>query len=165
MTPVATKKSGRAEDGDVLTAVENVKRRLPAGRDIRPVGNPGAEAPRKSRHEEAVSHRVPRCCQSESLAPRHLPLVEILIDTHAEFQELVVASTLKVLKAVLEEDRATVCGQRHAYQPARRAYRAGHAPSQVVLGGRKVVMPCPRVRRDGEEVPVPTVQAFTDRTR
>lgn len=75
------------------------------------------------------------------------------------------ASTLKVLKAMLEEDRATVCGPRHAYQLARRAYRAGHAPSQVVLGGRKVVMRRPRVRRDGEEVPLPTVQAFTARTR
>ena len=69
---------------------------------------------------------------------RHLPLVEILMDTEAELQELVVASGLKVLEAMLEEDRAAVCGPRYAHQAARRAYRAGHAPSQVVLGGRKV---------------------------
>ena len=42
------------------------------------------------------------------------------------------------------------------------AYRAGHAPSQVVLGGRKVAIRRPRARRDGTEVPLPTVRAFTD---
>ena len=97
--------------------------------------------------------------QSESPAPRHLPLV--VIDTQAELQELVVTSGLKVLEAMLEEDRVAVCGPRYAHQPARRAYRAGHAPSEVVLGGRKVAVRRPRVRRDGHEVPLPSVQAFT----
>ena len=54
--------------------------------------------------------------------------------TQAEFQELVVASGLKVLEAMLEEDRAAVCGPRYAHQPARQASRTGHTPSQVVLG-------------------------------
>ena len=35
-------------------------------------------------------------------------------------------------------------------------------PSQVVLGGHKVAIRRPRVRRDGMEVPLPTAQAFTD---
>ena len=72
------------------------------------------------------------------------------------------ASGLKVLEAMLEEDRAAVCGPRYAHQAARRAYRAGHAPSQVVLGGRKVAIRRPRARRTGTEVPLPTVRAFTD---
>ena len=108
------------------------------------------------------SRTVPRRRQSVSPTPRHLPLVDILIDTQAELQELVVASGLKVLEAMLEEDRAAVCGPRYAHQPARQAYRAGHTPSQVVLGGRKVAMRRPRARRDGTEVPLPTVRAFTD---
>ena len=83
------------------------------------------------------SRIVARRRQSASPAPRHLPLVDILIDTQAELQELVVASGLKVLEAMLEEDRAAVCGPRYAHQAARQAYRAGHAPSQVVLGGRQ----------------------------
>ena len=83
------------------------------------------------------SRTVTRRRQSESPAPRHLPLVEILVDTQAELQELVVASGLKVLEAMLEEDRGAVCGPRYAHQPERQAYRAGHTPSQVVLGGRK----------------------------
>ena len=107
------------------------------------------------------SHTVPRRRQSASPASRHLPLVDILIDAQAELQELVIASGLRVLEAMLEEDRAAVCGPRYAHQPARHAYRAGHAPSQVVLGGHKVATRRPRVRRDGMEVPLPTAQAFT----
>ena len=108
------------------------------------------------------SHTVPRRRQSASPASRHLPLVDILIDAQAELQELVIASGLRVLEAMLEEDRAAVCGPRYAHQPARHAYRAGHAPSQAVLGGHKVAIRRPRVRRDGMEVPLPTAQAFTD---
>ena len=100
--------------------------------------------------------------QSALPAPRHLPLVAILVDAQAELQELVVASGLKVLAAMLEADRVAVCGPRYAHQPAWRASRAGHAPSEVVLGGRKVALRRPRVRRDGQEVALPSVQAFTN---
>ena len=108
------------------------------------------------------SRTVPRRRQSVSPTPRHLPLVDILIDTQAELQELVVASGLQVLEAMLEEDRAAVCGPRYAHQPARQAYRTGPTPSQVVLGGRKVAMRWPRARRAGEEVPLPTARAFAN---
>ena len=108
------------------------------------------------------SRTVPRRRQSVSPTPRHLPLVDILIATQAELQALVVASGLKVLAAMLEEDRAAGCGPRYAHQPARQAYRTGHTPSQVVLGGRKVAMRRPRARRAGEEVPLPTARAFAN---
>ena len=62
---------------------------------------------------------------------------------------------------MLEADRVAVCGPRDAHQPARRASRAGHAPSEVVLGGRKVALRRPRVRCYGQEVALPSVQAFT----
>ena len=107
------------------------------------------------------SRTVPRRRQSVSPTPRHLPLVDILIDTQAELQELVVASGLKVLEAMLDEDRAAVCGPRYAHQPARQAYRTGHTPSQVVLGGRKVAIRRPRARRAGEEVPLPTARGHS----
>ena len=94
------------------------------------------------------SRTVPRRRQSVSPTPRYLPLVDILIDTQAELQELVVASGLKVLEAMLEEDRTAVCGPLYAHQPERQAYRAGHTPSQVVLSGRKVAMRRPRARRE-----------------
>ena len=72
------------------------------------------------------SRTVIRRRQSESPALRHLPLVDILVDAQAELQELVVQSGLKVLEAMLEEDRVAVCGPRYAHPPERRASRAGH---------------------------------------
>ena len=106
------------------------------------------------------SRTVIRRRQSESPALRHLPLVDILVDAQAELQELVVQSGLKVLEAILEEDRVAVCGPRYAHPPERRASRAGHAPSEVVLGGRTVALRRPRVRHAGQEVALPTFRAF-----
>ena len=100
----------------------------------------------------------------ESPAVRSLPLVELLVDTKAELFELMVRSGLRVLDAMLEEDRTTLCGPRYAHPPERTASRAGKVPSEVVLGGRKLAVQRPRVRADGREVPLPTFQtlAHTD---
>lgn len=38
-------------------------------------------------------------------SPRHLPLVDLLVDAQSELFELAVRSGLKVLEAMLEEDR------------------------------------------------------------
>lgn len=96
----------------------------------------------------------------ETPVVRSLPLVEFLVDTKAELFELMVRSGLRVLDAMLEEDRTTLCGPRYAHQPKRTASRAGTVPSEVVVGGRKVVMQRPRVRTEGREVPLPTFQAL-----
>jgi len=96
----------------------------------------------------------------ESPAVRSLPLVELLVDTKADLFELMVRSGLRVLDAMLEEDRTALCGPRYAHQPERAAVRAGTVPSEVVLGGRKVAVQRPRVRADGREVPLPTFQAL-----
>ena len=100
----------------------------------------------------------------ESPAVRSLPLVELLVDTKAELFELMVRSGLRVLDAMLEEDGTALCGPRYAHQPARAASRAGTVPSEVVLGGRKVVQR-PRVRADGREVPLPTFRRWRMRIR
>jgi hypothetical protein len=89
-----------------------------------------------------------------------LPLVDLLIDTRAELTELVVRSGMKVLEAMLEEDRVAVCGPRYAHQADRAAGRAGTTASAVVLGGRKVQIRRPRVRAGKTEVPLPTFQTM-----
>ena len=96
----------------------------------------------------------------ESPAVRSLPLVDVLVDTKAELLELMVRSGLRVLDAMLEEDRTAICGPRYAHTAARQASRAGTVPSEVVLGGRKVAIQRPRVRAGGREVPLPTVQTL-----
>jgi transposase-like protein len=95
-------------------------------------------------------------------APRHLPLVDLLVDTRAELMELAVASELKVLHVMLEDDRTAICGPRYVHRPDRQAIRAGTVPSEVVFGGRKVAIRRPRVRANGHEVPLPTFHAFAD---
>ena len=76
--------------------------------------------------------------------------------------ELAVASGLKVLQQMLEDDRTAACGPRYQHQPDRQASRAGTVASEVVLGGRKVQMRRPRVRAGGAEVALPTFTAFAD---
>jgi len=104
------------------------------------------------------SRTVDRSNQVDSPTQRHLPLVDLLVDTRAELMELAVNSGLKVLHMMLEEDRRAICGPRYQHQADRTASRAGTVPSEVVLGGRKVGIRRPRVRRDGAEVPLPTFQ-------
>jgi hypothetical protein len=95
-------------------------------------------------------------------SPRHLPLVDLLVDARTELFELAVRSGLKVLTTMLEEDRTALCGPRYAHLAERGATRAGTVSSEVVLGGRKVAVRRPRVRAGGQEVPLPTFQAMAD---
>lgn len=106
------------------------------------------------------SRTVDRSDQVDSRRQRHLPLVDLLVDTRAELMELAIASGLKVLETMLEEDRTAICGQRYQHQVARQASRAGTVPSEVVLGGRKVALRRPRVRATGAEVPLPTFRVM-----
>jgi transposase-like protein len=68
---------------------------------------------------------------------------------------------MKVLEALLEEDRIAVCGPPYAHQADRAAGRAGTTASTVVLGGRKVEIRRPRVRAGKQEVPLPTFEAMS----
>ena len=108
------------------------------------------------------SRTVDRSHQGDSPRQRHLPLVDLLVDTRAELMELAVASGLKVLTTMLEEDRTAICGPRYQHQADRNAVRAGTVSSEVVLGGRKVAIRRPRVRAEGQEVALPTFHAFAD---
>ena len=94
---------------------------------------------------------------------RHLPLVDLLVDTRTELFELAMRSGLKVFTAMLEEDRTAVCGPRYAHEPDRPASRAGTVRSEVVLGGRKVAIQRPRVRTADGEVALPTFKTMAQR--
>ena len=50
------------------------------------------------------SRTVDRAGQVDSSLQRHLPLVDVLVDTRAELMELAVASGLQVLHTMLEDD-------------------------------------------------------------
>jgi transposase-like protein len=75
---------------------------------------------------------------------------------------LAVGTGLGVLGSLLEADVDRLVGPKGRHNPGRSAVRHGTQPGQVTLGGRRVRVDRPRVRRaDGAgEVSLPTWQAF-----
>jgi hypothetical protein len=61
---------------------------------------------------------------------------------------------------MLEADREALCGPRYAHS-GHGAHRAGHAPGELAMGGRRVEVKRPRVRSvEGRELPLPTWEHF-----
>jgi len=52
---------------------------------------------------------------------RHLPYVDLLVDTKTELLELALRSGLRVFATMLEEDRTAICGPRYTHAPDRPA--------------------------------------------
>ena len=79
-------------------------------------------------------------------------------------RELVFDEGMGRLYEILEEERTAVCGPRYAQGPERDGRRMGHAPGELVLGGRLVKVRRPRARTlDGQEVTLPSWAAFRAR--
>lgn len=87
--------------------------------------------------------------------------MEVIVALKDGLRELVVSSGMQVLEALLEDDREKLCGPKKKPQIEREAYRYGYDQGQLVMGGRKVSVAKPRVRRvHGGEVPLPMWEAF-----
>lgn len=88
-----------------------------------------------------------------------LPVAEQMREGLREF---VVSAGLKTLAALLEAERTELCGPRYRHDSDRRAHRAGSAPGELVMGGRRVSVKRPRARSvEGREVPLPTWEEFS----
>ena len=86
-----------------------------------------------------------------------------MFDARATLHEAIVSAGMSVLGAMLEEERAKLCGPRYAHEPGRSATRAGHADGELALGGRRMRVRRPRVRSvDGDEVTLETWERFAD---
>lgn len=78
-----------------------------------------------------------------------------------DLREFVIAAGTAALGAVLEEERTQAVGPRYEHLPTRRARRAGSAPGELVMGGRRVQVRRPRARTlDGSEIQLPSWTAF-----
>ena len=74
----------------------------------------------------------------------------------------VILSGFGFVQDELEAERTRLCGERYAHQEHRQAVRAGHVPSSLVLGGRRVEMRRPRARSvDGQELRLPSWQGWS----
>ncbi len=73
-------------------------------------------------------------------------LFTVLSDSREDLHELIVRTGLDVFRAMLEDERTSVCGLRSRPSADRTAYRHGYDDGELVLGGRKVLVKKPRVR-------------------
>jgi hypothetical protein len=60
----------------------------------------------------------------------------------------VIGAGLAWVDEVLERERVALCGERYAHLADRRAQRAGHGASSLVLGGRRVAVQRPASTRN-----------------
>jgi transposase-like protein len=78
--------------------------------------------------------------------------------------ETVIGAGLACVDEVLERERGALCGERYERVAERRALRAGHVASSLVLGGRRVAVKRPRARSvEGRELRLPSWQEWSAR--
>ena len=86
-----------------------------------------------------------------------LPLLDVLTDARTAFFGLCLDAGQQVLRTMMEQDRAQLCGPKHVPNPERRAMRGGSTRGEVTLGGRRILVPRLRVRSvDGHELALPS---------
>lgn len=86
-----------------------------------------------------------------------LPVAGVLRDVQSAFFGLCIDAGKAVLAAMMETERAALCGPKGCPDAKRTAYRGGHTRSQVVLGGRRIAIARPRARAvDAGELSLPT---------
>src|SRR5947208_5681933 len=65
-----------------------------------------------------------------------LPVLDVLADTRTAFFGLCLDAGQQVLRTLMEQERARLCGPKNVPNPERRAYRGGSVRGEVTLGGR-----------------------------
>src|SRR4051794_7915527 len=94
-------------------------------------------------------------------ARKQLMMPSLATVLRAELHAFVISAGMRAVEELLEEDRALICGPRYEHAIARKASRAGHAPGELVLGGRRVQVKRPRARTvEGHEVALPAWAHF-----
>jgi transposase-like protein len=82
--------------------------------------------------------------------------------TKALLREFVLEAGLETVKAVFSEEAAELAGPKGRRRADRIAHHWGTAPAELVMGGRKVILPRPRVRSvEGRELTLPSVARFS----
>src|SRR5215813_10306608 len=90
-----------------------------------------------------------------------LPIAALAFALRRGLREFVVASGMKALGDLLEQERTELCGPRYKHEPERAAHRAGFASGELGMGGRRVQVRRPRARSDERELELPTWKRFS----
>jgi putative transposase len=90
-----------------------------------------------------------------------LPMNPLLLDVAEAIEQTASQAGLLMMKGLIDDEVEQIAGARYAHQADRQATRWGTDDGHVILGGRKVALPRPRVRSvEGREVPLKRYQAF-----
>ncbi len=81
------------------------------------------------------------------------------IEVRSRLREVLLQGGMAVATAMLEEEVERLCGPRYSRGEGL-ASRWGVGPGEAVLGGRRVKLERPRVRREGKEVPLTAYEQF-----
>lgn len=86
-----------------------------------------------------------------------LPVANVLCDVRSALFGLCINAGKAVLDAMMEAERASLCGPKGVPDAQRSAYRGGHTRSWVTLGGRRIAIARPRARAvQAGELALPT---------
>jgi len=113
-----------------------------------------------AKHPTKKSSRQGQVAAKATSVQIPLPLLSALEDARGAFFGLCVETGKQVLAAMMEQDRTALCGPAGRHDPDRRAVRGGRTESAIVLGGRRIGIPRPRVRSVATgEVRLPSFEA------
>ena len=100
--------------------------------------------------KKAISRRaVPQ----EILSQLQVPLSELIRQTLLD--TVITSGTIQAIE-MLRSQQEALCGPRYKQVSDRKAHRHGSTPGSLVMGGRRVTLPRPRVRSvDGRELELP----------
>ena len=88
-----------------------------------------------------------------------LPVTGVLNDVRSAFFGLCVHAGKAVLTAMMEDERAALCGPKGVPNLMRSAYRGGHTRSQVTLAGQRIAIARARARHiETGEVTLPSFE-------
>jgi len=93
-----------------------------------------------------------------------LPLVRGAVLSKALLREFVTDRGLEAVRTIFAEEAAAIAGVKKRHRVDRTAHHWGYANAELTLGGRRVVLPRPRVRStDCRELALPSVTRFSSR--
>ena len=110
-------------------------------------------------NKEPLMNRITKK-QKKSIL-KQMPLTLVLEEVvREELRSLVIREGMAALARVLEEERTALCGPAYGREN-KSMRRAGTAPGELVMGGRKVRLKRPRVRSGNEEVSLESYEYFS----
>lgn len=117
-----------------------------------------------TRKAEKTPERQAESAAGSALERVLAPLVAGLTATREQLFDWIQACGVAALQAVFQSEAATVAGPKGKHAPARTHHHWGTAARELTLGGRRLSVPCPRVRqRGGGEMTLPSVAAWRTR--